>query len=167
MKHLIKPSILTVPKPSKSIAIPPGFALIFDTREQRPFFFRLPKDLPVIRTTLKAGDYSIKGFEKNIAIERKSLNDFLISIGKERERFKKELEILRGYEWAGLVIEASEKELFQPQIWSSMSPESIRGTLISIAVKYHVHIYYNQNREECEQYILKILTYFYKLKRKP
>ena len=88
--------------------IPEGFVLTIDTREQDNLFRKPPKGLLIVRDTLRAGDYSCKGFENAISIERKGLNDFYGSIGNGRDRFRRELELLKGYQWAGLVIEADE-----------------------------------------------------------
>ena len=55
---------------------------IIDTREQ------LPLDLAPLRMkrgTLATGDYSIKGMEHVVSLERKSLDDLLGCIGHDQE----------------------------------------------------------------------------------
>jgi len=51
--------------------------ILIDTREKLPFQFG--RDLKTVRTKLEVGDYSLKGLEHAVAVERKSLDDFIHS----------------------------------------------------------------------------------------
>lgn len=144
---------------------PPGFTLVVDTREQNALFIKPPKGLLLTRNTLAAGDYSIKGFENQVAIERKNLEDFYGSIGNGRSRFKKELEKLRDYYWAALVIEGTEEQVLSGGYYSAMNPESIRGSIVSIEVRFRLGVYYAKDRRSAERWILDRLTKIYKLMR--
>src|SRR3989304_1202183 len=162
----IKPTYV---KPVKlmNFIIPEGFCLIIDTRENLPLFRKPPKGLLIVRDTLRAGDYSCKGFEGNIAIERKSLNDFYGSIGNGRDRFKRELELLKGYQWAGLVIEADEATVLSANsMYTQMHPLAVKQTIVSIELRYRINIYYSKCRADAERWALDRLIYFYTLKRK-
>lgn len=117
------------------------FVVIVDTREQSPYQFRtfkadskykthtgIPKDLyiPVEIATLKTADYSIKGFESEIAIERKSLTDLFGTLGKGRERFIRELHRLSEFKVAHVVIEADWRTvLYSPPPQTKLNPKSI------------------------------------------
>lgn len=46
--------------------------IVVDTREQRPLNFGR---LPLVRKKLDFGDYSLRGFESRVAVERKSIQD--------------------------------------------------------------------------------------------
>lgn len=66
--------------------------IIIDTREQRPFaFLGQNGDIETERGTLSLGDYSLAGLTDRVAVERKSLADLVMCLGKERERFQREL----------------------------------------------------------------------------
>ena len=82
--------------------------VIVDTREQTPFHF-LNIDpwpiVPVSHATLKTGDYSLRGYESRLTIERKSIGDFLGSISADRDRFEREFERMAEMEFAAVVIE--------------------------------------------------------------
>ena len=68
-----------------------AFTAIIDSREQNPLSLRIHPDEAPIRSekgTLYTGDYSVKGLEDHIAIERKSLPDLMACIGKDWVRFK-------------------------------------------------------------------------------
>ena len=60
--------------------------IIIDTREQLPFEFEMSET-----KTLNIGDYSIAGFEDNIAIERKSITDAVGSVLGGMKRFLREI----------------------------------------------------------------------------
>ena len=77
---------------------------LIDTREQ------LPLDLSPLQTgsaTLATGDYSVKGLENIVAVERKSEGDLLGCVGRERERFEREVQRLLAYPVRCLVVEST------------------------------------------------------------
>ena len=61
-----------------------NFTIIIDSREQTPWDFTNGPECE--RGTLSTGDYSIKGLEDFIAIERKELEDFIGCCGRQRDR---------------------------------------------------------------------------------
>ena len=90
---------------------------IIDTREQTPFDL---EPMNVIAETLAVGDYSVAGLESVVAIERKSLPDFVQCCGRERERFQRELDRLRGWPVSAVVLEFN---------WQSLEQANWRGKL--------------------------------------
>ncbi len=73
---------------------PENVTALIDTREQQLL------DLSPLRTeqaTLPTGDYSLKGLEHVVAIERKSLDDLLGVVGRDRPRFDREVQRLLAY----------------------------------------------------------------------
>jgi len=152
----------------KPTVVPDGFILVIDTRERKPFFTPLPKGLTAVRLALDRGDYSVLGFERFVAVERKQLSDFLQYVGKDRLRTIGKLESLKSCFWAGLVVECSEEDLYVPEMCGScLSPEHIRGFLKSLRVRYGVHFYCNRDRAACERWVLDSLAEAYKVLREP
>ena len=153
----------------KPVAIPDGFMLVVDTREQTGLFQKPPKGLVMVRDTLKHGDYSIKGFEDKVCIERKQMSDFLTYIGKDRDKTAEKLSYMQDMYFKALVIEldriekndSEQKALYRIPSWSKLKVEHIRGFQKSVRVKYGVHIYYSFSRKACERFILDHLTYAY------
>lgn len=105
------------PKKKNDYEICP-FTILVDSREGLPFQFKNFKcdsdfsNKPlVINTevaTLKTGDYSIKGYEENgICCERKSLPDLYGTLGSGRERFIREFDRMREFDFSIVVIESS------------------------------------------------------------
>jgi ERCC4-type nuclease len=80
--------------------------IVIDTREQKGWTFN-PKQVDVVRRALWAGDYSVVGLEREIAIERKSLGDFVQTVIHDWLRFRKELIRLSGYQLAVIAVEAT------------------------------------------------------------
>lgn len=144
---------------------PEGFILVLDSREQTPLFRKLPKGLVVVRDTLKVGDYSIRGFENAITIERKSIPDLLGSLGRNRDQFKVRLAKMRFFEWAAVVVEGSEKAVIKYHESSLMEPESIRQSICSIELRYKIPFYFGATIKDVERWVLDRLIKFYTIKR--
>ena len=133
-----------------------------DTREQKPLFKPAPW---IIESGLKSGDYSIKGFENIITIERKSISDLLGTLGQGRDRFENELNRIREYKWAGLLIEGLEGELYQPSDFSGLHPNSLYHSISAIETKWGLHIYYAKDKKRARWWVLSRLTRLYKYLR--
>ena len=117
--------------------------ILIDTREKNPLEFRNPADttkkLRCEKVTLDTGDYSIKGLEKcEVAVERKSLGDLLQCVGKERDRFERELHRLLAFSSRAVVVEASwdiimmGRDAENPaRPWrSSLTPSQVMGSIV-------------------------------------
>ena len=68
--------------------------ILIDSREQEGFSFD-PAVADVERKGLPAGDYSVAGLIDRVAVERKSLDDFVSTVIHGRARFAIELKKLR------------------------------------------------------------------------
>ncbi len=106
---------------------PESVVAVIDTREQ------LPLDLSPLQTvggTLSTGDYSVRGLEHVVAIERKNLSDFLGCIGQHRERFDREVQRLLAYPVRTLVVEASWQAIEAGEWRSQVTPAAALGSLL-------------------------------------
>lgn len=151
----------------KPTIIPSDMVVVVDTREQRPLFNtqRIMKGLTITSGTLSNGDYSIRGFEDKICFERKSA-DIFSYCSSEHDKTVAKMKRLKEYEFAGLIIERKESELFQFQEHSQAHPEVIRAALISFEIRYGVHIYYG-NRDTCARWMLDRMVKFWQVKHEP
>ena len=115
--------------------------IVCDSREQAPLNITA---YPVEVDGLPIGDYGIRGFSdwNNPAfiVERKSLSDLCNSLGKGRPRFMRELEKMRQFGFAALVIEGEPRDLYSDDLRSEMSPLSIMSTLDAQAVRNGLHV---------------------------
>ena len=80
--------------------------------------------------TLTTGDYSLRGLESVVAIERKSLSDLVSCVGGERERFDKEVQRLLAYPVRCLVVEASWTEILCGQWRGKVTAAQVHGSLL-------------------------------------
>lgn len=105
---------------------------IVDTREQNPL--EIPW-LQVERATLATGDYSVRGLENHVAIERKELSDLVACCGRERERFDREVQRLLAFPVRALIIEASWDDIEAGEWRSKLTPRQVGSSLISWQVR--------------------------------
>jgi hypothetical protein len=136
--------------------------VVVDTREQKPYDFSEVGVDNVVHEKLDVGDYTLKGFEHDFVVERKSLDDLANSLGTERGRFENEILRANGYAHRNekqnpipgtkpdyeldeftVVIEASENQVYGyrnkpncPHYYSDMHPNSIIGTIEKWPKKY-------------------------------
>ncbi len=145
---------------------PDDFCITIDTREQLPLFARPPKGLLLIRDTLKHGDYSLKGFEKYISIERKNMEDLWSSVTVNADRFKRELEALADYERKYILIEGLESQFLRPDIAGrQIHPNAIRQALASIEGKMGIPVHQCESRDAAERWMLDMMLKYYRFKR--
>ena len=98
---------------------------------------------------LKVADYLVK----DVAIERKTVGDFISSM--KNKRLIKQLEELQQYKNKLLIIEGiDEQDLYtDSKDWTGMHPNAIRGFLLSILLKYKVPIIFTQNYKDTAKFI--------------
>lgn len=132
---------------------PEQVTAIIDTREQ------LPLDLAPLAVelgTLATGDYSVKGLENIVAIERKSLSDLLGCIGQNRERFDREVMRLLAYPTRCVVVEATWPDLEQGEWRSKVTPAAAVGSLLGW-IAAGVPIIMASSHERAGQYMSRLL----------
>lgn len=112
---------------------PQQITILCDTREQRPLKFH--SSFKVERIGLKTGDYSCKHLESVVTVERKSLNDLIGCIGRDRERFEKNIERLLLFPVRAIIVEANWVEIEQQRYRGSLSPNSAIGSILSWIVR--------------------------------
>ena len=106
---------------------PEQVTAVVDTRE------KLPLVLTPLQTeagTLATGDYSVRGLENVVAVERKSLGDLLSCVGQHRERFDREVQRLLAYPVRALVVEASWQDIEAGEWQSKVTPAAALGSCL-------------------------------------
>jgi ERCC4-type nuclease len=140
--------------------------VIIDTREQEPYSFPTDRVTPV-RRALPAGDYSLEGRETEIAVERKSLADFVSTVIRGRERFRKELVRLESYRRACVVIEGSMSDITRGRYPGGAHPSSVLGALISIVTDYNIQVFFCGDRPHACRFVEDYLRRCSGLKPRP
>ena len=145
------------------------FVVVIDTREQLPYTFKNIEvggkrlNVPTERGTLASGDYSIKGFENLITIERKSVCDFYGSITTGRERLKAEFERMESMQFSAIVVEGRLETVLDSLFHGRrVNPNAIRATVASWSVKYQTRWFFSTSREQGERLVFELLEKFYR-----
>lgn len=160
--------------------------IVIDTREGTPFFSgkEAPKGILTVRDYLgeHGGDYSLRGYEHQIIIERKEVNDFLSSITTDRERFYKTFPKLASHEVAMIVVEEELTKVLKRcdkrapvrkkkgKLSASyrsdkrrIDPATVKGFVTSMASGKHgnIQLWFLPSRKAAQGFTLSVLSKFY------
>ena len=135
----------------------PTPTIIVDTREQTPLPFA---NLPTERRTLATGDYSILGFERDFSVERKSVADLVQSLTRERDRFSRELQRMRAFDFRRLLVVGTLADLEEHRYRSLANPKAIIGSLCAFEVRFDVPVCFRETPEAAATQIERWATYF-------
>ncbi len=135
-------------------------AVVVDTREKEPYVFQ--NELQVIRRALPAGDYSLAGFETRIAVERKTLDDFVSTVIRGRKRFFKELRLLSDYDTSCVVVEANLRDILTGTYRSGAHPNAVLGTLLSIVIDFRIPVFFCSDRQAACLFVEGYLLRYYR-----
>lgn len=127
--------------------------IIQDTREQAPFTFQYAwSKVELVCGTLTIGDYSLAGLEDKVAVERKELSDLVACLGRERERFERELQRGAALDAFTVVVEASWAELAGGKYRSQLNPHAACQSVLAFMGRYRVPFIFAGSRAaaECE-----------------
>jgi ERCC4-type nuclease len=139
------------------------FVIVKDTRERKGLDF----NLYVENFKLDVGDYSIKGLEHILFIERKGcLAEFYQNC--IQKRFWKELDRAKEHKYKYLILEFSLSDIenlpyslnLPKKIWAKMkiSPKYIMSCVSRIQYDYEVIVLFVENREKSKQVMLDIMS---------
>ena len=122
---------------------------IIDTREQKPLRLTLANE----RGTLPTGDYSLKGMEEIMVVERKELSDLIGCMTTGRERFEKELMRMKAYSHKCVVVEGLWSDLENGNYRSQIKPKSATHTVISWMSRFGVPFAFVGSRESAAAFV--------------
>lgn len=105
----------------------PAPTIVVDSREKLPWAF---PGLATVGGTLETADYSIVGMEHLVAVERKTLPDFLHCVGQDRCRFEKEMQRILEFPSRMVVLETSWAELSRGEWRSQIRPTQAAGSIL-------------------------------------
>ena len=155
---------MTVPAPvffaSDTDGLPTmTFRIAIDTREQEPWAF----PCAMVRKKLDAGDYSVEGLEGQVAVERKSLADFVHTVIHEFPRFAVELDKLGQLTAACVVVEADLDRVLrglESDSLRAVRPESVLGAAVHITLRYRVPVFWCGSRQAARAFTEGFLRTF-------
>ena len=135
--------------------------IVVDTREQEPYVFD-PERVTIVRRALPAGDYSLEGHETAIAAERKSIDDYVASIVRGRDRFARELRLLSEYDVACIVVEASLEDVLAHRYRSDAHPNAVFGATLSIIIDRNVPVFFCGDRQIARRFVEGLLCRYHR-----
>src|SRR5687767_6417470 len=130
--------------------------VVVDTREQEPYTFD-PGRVTVVRRALPAGDYSVEGHEMAIAAERKSLEDYVATVIRDRARFLRELQVLAEYDLGCVVVEATLQDVVEHRYRSGAHPNAVLGATAAIIVDHGVPVFFAGDRQLACGFVERLL----------
>ena len=134
-------------------------SIVSDSREQAPFRFE-GFACTVEIGTLAAGDYSVAGFERRVAVERKELQDLIGCLGADRERFQRELARLRGYDCAAVVVEAPVMALRTGRYLGRLDAGAAWQTVLAFSMRYRIPFIFCADRADAEAVTFDLLRHY-------
>ena len=141
--------------------------ILTDTREQRPYSFR-DYQTPTEAAALSYGDYSLKGFQDRIAVERKSLNDLIGCLtGSDRTLFEKELARAGSFERFCVVVEANLQDISGKCYRSVMEPHAVIQSVMAFYIRYGIPFLFCGDRGGAEYMTYWIIQkYHYEIEKR-
>jgi len=116
------------------------------------------------RTTLTTGDYSIDGFETEVTVERKAMDDLATCCGTDRDRFEAQVQRMSDMDNATVVIEGTKKQAQNGDYYPNIHPNSLVGTVESWSAQsptgYGVEFVWAGTRDQAERFTYNELMGF-------
>lgn len=141
------------------------FTIVRDTREQAGCGWQFNASgncHGMVSEKLDTGDYSLKGFEHLVMIERKTIADLWGTLTVGKERFNKEMERAKVIPARFLIIEGNISDIDRGFRYSKVSPEFIHASLISLQVKYGIHVIFAGRQDVARGYVRRLLARLYR-----
>ena len=148
--------------------------IIMDTREKHDFFlFESYPDVEVTRKKLKTGDYTVKGFENKITVDRKAnTKEWYMNIGQQRKRFANELDRMRSFDEAYFIcafpfsyfsIFPEKSSIPEVQLKNlKITPSYLRLRVYQIQEQYPtINFIFCDNKDIAEQKTYEVLRAYY------
>ena len=141
--------------------------ILVDSREQRPFNFEHERyDVQIQPGALTVGDYSLVGLQDKVAVERKSLPDLLGCLGRERERFERELQRGAALDAFAVVVEGSWSDLANGNFRSQLNPHAACQSVLAFMARYRTAFLFAGSRPAAEYVTWGFLCQFLEGARK-
>ena len=138
--------------------------IVVDHREKAPYAFsgNAYEGITTETGNLFIGDYSVRGLEESVAVERKSLDDLVMCLSRERDRFERELIRSKGIESFLVVVESSFEELAHGRYRSQMDPHAAAQSVAAFGARYRCGFFFAGSRPAAEYVTASFLRQYVK-----
>jgi len=145
----------------------PKFTIIRDTREQegKGWLFRASANCDGVEIKkLNVGDYTVKGLEDVLAIERKTIGDLWNTLGasKNYQRFLREWKRGENHKFKFLIIEGSLADINKGYRWSKVPVATIHAKLLSLQIHHNVHVVFAGRMDNARAYVRRLMSKVFK-----
>lgn len=153
---------LVVRQGGKSISVPKP-TVVIDSAEHMGYTFGRFTNLfsGTVCKRLPAGDYTLLGMEKEIAVERKTLPDLVNSIIQERGNFISRCEKLSSFKKKCFVIESTLSSLKTPYEESRAHPNAVLGSIIAAQERWNIPVHFLDNSLLAEEFVASMLSKYH------
>lgn len=147
--------------------------IIQDTKEKMPWHFDIYDccDGQVVQS-LKTGDYTVKGYESLICLERKrTVGEIAINLGSKVKQFKAEFERMSTFRFRFIICEFPSSKILEfprgsgiPQrVWPKLriNGKYIFSLLHSLCDEFSVDLHFCDCREDAELLAIQLLENTY------
>lgn len=149
-----KSALLDDLKTIKKVGNEGEMAIIIDSREQTPWSFTTTSKT-IEECGMSTGDYQLSGFEKSIAVDRKSLSDFISTIIHGGDRFRRELGRMQAMPLRYVFVESTLEDIKAGKYRSKAPFSSIFGIFIGMELDYGVNFKFLNDRRTCARYLVQ------------
>lgn len=134
--------------------------IVVDSREQRPWFADPTEHgIEVVRQALPQGDYALEGLADVLTVERKNISDLAMVVGRERDRFLRELARLRdSCQHPFLFVEADVADIAGKRYTGTVAPSAIIGSLLGWCLDFNVTPWWGSSPRLCELAALRLFA---------
>ena len=103
-----------------------NYTVIKDTREQDGWFFSpYDKCEGMSLGTLHTGDYTIKGFDDVVCVERKaSVSEIAMNLGRKKKPFQNEMERMKDFQFSFIICEFDMEDILKYPEGSRVPPKA-------------------------------------------
>jgi len=142
--------------------------ILKDTREKNGWNFdSFDRCIAVANWGLKTGDYTVRGLEKDLVIERKaSTGELAMNLGKKRKAFENEVSRMSHFRWKYIIFEFSIDDLMnfpknsgipkKQMQYVRMNGKFMWKKLREYEEEYGVELIFAQDKENAEQRAIMI-----------
>jgi len=95
-------------------------------------------------------------------VERKTLEDFVSTVIRSRDRFRRELKRLSEYEAACVVVEANLADVLAGHYRTGAHPNAVLGAIVSIVLDYGVPVFFCSDRQVAREFTECYLLRFHR-----
>lgn len=126
--------------------------------DPQPLEFR-GYDCVVSTRKLPAGDYSLYGFEGDVAILRRSQKELIAGLTHRRQEFAEALDRMRGCTSAAVVVESPLRDILDGRGLNGLTREQAEQAIIAVSAKYRMPFLYGESRSDAERLIFNFLRH--------